>query len=107
MHSQLSSRGHHRLIEQGETPEFLQGLRKINLLAGEELRVEATGRLEIFPGREEKRSRAKIRDGKVERGENVNKNAPPKWHRAIGGDARTAARATGRQGGPGARNMSG
>jgi hypothetical protein len=74
MHPQLSSRSHHGLVEEGETPEFLQGLRKINLLAGEELLVETAGRFKIFPGREEKRSGPKVRDGKVERGENAHED---------------------------------
>src|SRR5437762_7630715 len=96
MHSQLSSRGHHGVGKQPEPPELLQGLRKINLFAGEESFIEPAGRLKILPGREKKSSGAEIRSGKVECGENVNENATPKRHRTVSGDTRAAARATGR-----------
>src|ERR1700681_2519484 len=106
MHSQFSSRGHHRIGEQAETPELLQGLRKINLFAREESFIEPAGRLKILPGREKKRSGAEIRSGKVECGENVNENAAPKRHRTVGRHTQDATRAELRQGGPGGLNMS-
>ena len=69
--------------------------------------IKPASGLKIFPGREQKRSGAEIRSGKVECGENVDENASPKRHRTVRGDTGAAARTTGRQSDAGTRNVSG